>query len=446
MYFAAFDGQLEQDPALKKLFLSYGSQKDSWKVFRVQRVGLDLNDANLLFEVPKPAAAEEEQEQQQPPVEDSGKTLDIGKLTHALLLTEVSDSVACKAYGSIEFDSSLMPKITRFQLNYNEGGHQLRWLKYGLDELRHEPRFAYKTKVMVKFSNGMQLEATSADFSPRGVQVVLPRAMEIATADQVLLTFPLLQKITRQLVLKDLDYRVVRAENDQRTLYLRAQEIEDDPHHGVKFFNDLIKRNRGKLSLLSETSEEKKLARALKNLIQKSLASCPFYLNRIQGKLGITKFVAGAEAHPFFEWYQAEQDDHQVNVAELIQNDSFSEFVQSGAHTEKTGGLLGSLDIFLQVSDEAVVFKTERELPTLAARKRFFETCRENEGSTFYALRLYLAIVERVEIRKIGEELEYIHRYAQHKSKSIAQLLTRILNVGEMLDISDYVKSYLNDA
>ena len=107
-----------------------------------------------------------------------------------------------------------------------------------------------------------------------------------------------------------------------------------------------------------------------------------------------------------------------------------------------------SIDLYLGLSID------EQEQGIISAVKTNVDFTNSSELSTFVrtwisngrfvAFRVYLGPVERVEVRKIAAELGYIHHYAQHKSKRIAQLLTRIYYVGEWVDIGQYVLHYLD--
>lgn len=437
LYFAAFSWQLDEDPEIKRLFLGYGSKKDSWKVFKVCPIALEKEDADSSFVVPKRSSEDAEETS----VSTRSDVIDLGKLSHALMLTEVNDKVSNHAYEQLGFNSELMSEITRFQINYNSGAYALKWVKFGLEELRHEPRFSYKTKVFVNFDNGMKLESTSVDFSARGVQISLPRAMAVNIGDTVGLTFPLLQKITRQLVLDKLQYRVVRTVNDQKTLYLQAIEIEEVMHHGVKFFKDLIKRNQHKLTLVTESTEQMRLTRALKNLVQKRLSGIPFYINRVSGQLRLTKLVGSINSHPLLERLKSDEFMGKVNIAQLMNNDAFETFIGAFAKGVSNPSECKSMLLFVAVSDDDIKVKTDFELFDEPKQKAFVEQAL-SQGD-IYCFKVYLFGVARVQLRKIADELEYIHHYAQHKSKYIALSLTRIISVGEFVDISEFVMDYL---
>lgn len=437
LYFAAFDWQLAQDDELYRLFVGYGSKKDSWKVFSVCCVRLEQADAAVTFSVPGKVLSENETTMQGPT--DGGAMDELANVGHALLLTEVVDELSCRCYGQLGFDSELMAKITQFQLAQTQA--DISWLKYGLEELRNEPRFAYKTKVFVGFDNGMRLEATSVDFSARGVMVALPRPMAAQKRDIVRLSFPLLQKITRQLQLDNLQYRVVGTVNDQKTLYLQAVEVEEQMHHGVKFFKDLIKRNQHKLTLVSESTQQMRLTRALKNLIQKRLNAMVFFINRVNGRLRLTKLVSGDKPHPLLEKLKSDEFMGKVNIAQLMANSTFESFIASFAKGVDEPSKYQTMQLFVAVSEQGLVVKSNAELNNETLQRAFVESA-EKDGQ-FYCFKAFLFGVARVQLRKIADELEYIHHYAQHKSKYIALSLTRIISVGELVDVSDFVRDYL---
>jgi hypothetical protein len=451
LYFAAFDFQLDENEGLKRLFCGYGAKKDSWRVYKVKRVKLTSNNIPMPFKVPE--RGEVQINELADDAVEAPKPIDLSKLSYALLITRVDDQASSEVYRSWTFDSALMTQITGFQLrSVDSSGFE--WLNYGLEELRHEPRFAYKTKVLLNLPTGQVLPCTSIDFSIRGIQLVLPQPIEVKHKQTLLLSFPLLQKITRQLQLCELQYQLVGSDPDQTILYLQALEIEDVVHHGVKFFGDLIKRNKDKLTLVGESAERCRLTQTLKNLYQQHLQSFPFYLNRVGGRLRMTKLVADTEQHPLLPLLQAEPLSTQVNLAALFDNPAFSEFINYGAGLN-TGiearldeETVRSIDLYLGLNID------EHKDGVIGAVKTNVDFANTNEllpfvqtwlsKGRFFAFRVYLGPVERVEVRKIAAELGYIHHYAQHKSKRIAQLLTKIYYVGEWVDIGRYILHYLD--
>jgi plasmid maintenance system killer protein len=247
--------------------------------------------------------------------------------------------------------------------------------------------------------------------------------------------------------LTDLQYRVVRTENNQKALYLQAVEVDECQHHGVKFFSDLIKQNRRKLTLVADSSEQQQLTKILKNLYQKVLATLPFYLNRVDGQLRVTKFVNSQNPHPLLELIKTDDFISKVNIAILFANQSFATFIKSGSHKQRQGQYHRSIDLYIRHTGELAhpsnfIVKTDVEFADTHKQKDFVREA-VSQGE-FNCIRVFMSEVVRVEVRKIADELEYIHHYAQHKSKRIAQLLTRINNVGEFVDITQFVLSYLN--
>lgn len=437
LYFAAFSWQLAPEPDVERLFIGFGSKLDSWRVYKIKPVAVEHDDAAVIFTLPKRHESPTDDSEQNP----TTPVYDVGPLTHALMFTEISDAISSSAYVARGFDNEIMAKITRFQINHNSGAIELKWVKYGLEELRNEPRFAYKTKAVVSFDNGMRLDCTSVDFSARGVQISLPKPMNVNRLDTVLVAFPLLQKITRQLVLDKLQYKVVGTVNDQKTLYLQAIETEEVVHHGVKFFKDLIKRNQHKLTLVSESTEQMKLTKTLKNLVQKRLSSIPFYINRVSGQLRLTKLVSAIEPHPVLSRLQSDEFMGKVNIAALMENTAFEGFVSNFAKGVSDPSEYKTLILFISVSDEQLKVMTDFELYDAKRQRNFAEQALNN--GQLYCFKVFLFGVARVQLRKIAQELEYIHHYAQHKSKYIALSLTRIVSVGEMVDITEFVLDYL---
>ena len=284
------------------------------------------------------------------------------------------------------------------------------------------------------------------------------------------LSFPLLQKITRTLTLSDLPYQVVRTDVEQKVIYLQAK-VDGGAHHGMRFFRDLIKRNAKKLPLLTESAQRLNLVNGLKCLYQRFLVTAPCYINKVDGRNRLTKLVLGDGVIQGLSLL-AETDEQglllssTLNLAPLYTNEHLADFIDTGAglntgvDAKVDDDKLRSIDVFIGVksneqldslADDAVLdddvtdirltVATSLELSSYSLQQKFAEQCLAD--GAFSAMRLYLCPVERVEVRKLANELAYIHHYAQHKSVYIAKLLTRIGFVGEWVDISDYVLQYL---
>ena len=497
LYFAAFDWQLNENEQVGQLFRGYGAKKDSWRVFKVQLVdfaarlkdaGMDMTQGlnNGVFVLPNEHTTEQkaeqraEQQSQSSNEETSTDTQtnrlpDLTALKSAVIFTPVNAPIDEQCFAARAYDANLMASIKDFQLHYlPSAGAGVDWLYCGLEELRHESRYRYKTKVLVDIDgmNGRMIEGTSADFSARGLQLVVPTSIPVQQGQVIHLSFPLLQKITRTLILSDLPYQVVRTDVEQKVIYLQAKVDDGGTHHGVRFFRDLIKRNAKKLPLLTESAKRLNLVNGLKCLYQRYLVTAPCYINKVDGHNRLTKLVLGNEVIKGLSLLTETDEQGQLlsstlNLAPLYANEHLAEFINTGAglntgvDAKVDDDKLRSIDVFIGVkpneqldalADDAVLdddvtdlrltVATSLELFSYSLQQKFAEQC-ISEGE-FLAMRLYLCPVERVEVRKLANELAYIHHYAQHKSVYIAKLLTRIGYVGEWVDISDYVLQYLD--
>lgn len=499
LYFAAFDWQFDGNKAIELLFCAYGAKKESWRVFKVQAVdfaaklkdrGLEISQGlnNGVFVLPNQI---DEPEQSIPSNEqDTNKTSnslpDLSALTSAVIFTPVNGLVDGECFAAQSYDASLMASIKDFQLYYstavgsssgaatssdpvNSKTAGIDWLYCGLEELRHESRYRYKTKVLVSVSadnSGRAIEATSADFSARGLQLIVDSRLNVDEGQVIHLSFPLLQKITRTLTLSNLPYQVVRTDVEQKVIYLQAKKGADLQHHGVRFFRDLIKRNAKKLPLLTESAARLNLVNGLKCLYQRFLVTAPCFINKVDGRNRLTKLVSGVRLLPGLSLL-AEHDEQEIllsstlNLSSLYKNESLADFIAYGAglntgvEAKVDDDKVRSIDVFIGVKpnetlevlddgakDVCLTVATSVELSSFSLQQQFVEQC--IAVGQFYAMRLYLCPVERVEVRKLANELAYIHHYAQHKSVYIAKLLTRIGYVGEWVDIGDYVYQYLN--
>ena len=500
LYFAAFDWQFE-DKAIERLFCAYGAKKESWRVFKVQALdfvaelkgeGLDMTQGlnNGVFVLPNQT---EERDEAAPSIQSDGDNQtdhqinnlpDLSALKSAVIFTPVNALVDSQCYASQTYDANLMAGIKDFQLYYSSGTAEyssdlgakrsgIDWLYCGLEELRHESRYRYKTKILVSLDDGdghtanhhRAIEGTSADFSARGLQLVVPTSLNVHEGQVLRLSFPLLQKITRTLKLSDLAYQVVRTDVEQKVIYLQAKIDTDLPHHGVRFFRDLIKQNAKKLPLLTESAARLNLVNGLKCLYQRFLVTAPCFINRVDGHNRLTKLVGGSRFVSGLSLLteRDEQGDFlssTLNFASIYANESLADFIahgaglNTGADAKVDDDKMRSIDVFigvkpveqLEVLDDSAIdvsytVTTSTELSSFQLQQQFVKQCL-SEGQ-FYAMRLYLCPVERVEVRKLANELAYIHHYAQHKSVHIAKLLTRIAYVGEWVDIGDYVCRYL---
>ena len=440
-FYSATLEELEAKPELKSTFLSFGSKKDSWKVFKLQVLPASEKEAHIPLSVPDSANAEIKKLNQPPSPKIQGLLKDLRYLAYLTPLSEESDLDQYQKNYSLEQPVQQLkafghPKLKRYI------SLEVETIDYV--NLRSEERYLYKSAIEVALPDSEDvMTATSRDFSPHGLQLVLDQPGPFKKNDIIVLALADFQKVTRKYKLDKLAYEVVAISRDKTIMNLRVYEPRGF-HHGRQFFKKLISQNRAKLTPAKMESRYPGLSRALRNLYAKHVPNLPFYFSKDNRKLEMKVLGSSGAPNIFLHLLkQFKPDDDDVTLYPLLKDQvlssMYSPMLEAMERTEKPK----TLELYLRFrqnqdsESRSFICHYNNQFLSKDMLTSFVNASCRND--VFFAFRIFVSRTGRPDINYIARELSYIGNYAQHRAKALESKLWDIVGVSDLIDISEEV-------
>lgn len=441
-FYSATTEELENKPELKNVFLGFGSQKDSWRVFKLQLLPANENDAHLPLTIPDTASEEIKKANRPPSPKVKGLVSDVCSI---VLLTPIEKPIDAKHYlANYPYDKGLLKRLAEF-------GHPKlkRYLSVEVEtveyvNLRSEERYLYKTTAQLEDpEDESMIKGSTRDFSTYGLQIVLNESGPFSKGDIVLLSLPELQKISSKYVLSKLPYEVMAISRDKTVMNLRVYEPKG-VHTGRHFFRSLINQNRHKLTPAKMESRYPGLSKALRNIFASQMPNIPWYVNKQDSKLLMD--TMGASRQPNLLQHlmikHAEQSD-EVNLFPLLKDGAlmsiFAPILQDMERIDRPR----TVELFIRYrdnqdsADKSFICQYDEKFLSDDMLSSFVKASTKND--VFIAVRIYLSKTGRPDMNYISSELKYVSHYAHHRAKELEQKLWATAGVADIIDISDEV-------
>ncbi|KFZ39228.1 pilus assembly protein PilZ [Shewanella mangrovi] len=425
-FYCATLAELQQQPSLLPLFLGFGAQKASWRVYRLYVNSIDHSQsykASILPGDDQNYAALTEQQ--------------LSRYTHIVQLYDCTSKTGQSRYQAWQY-STTANELKRFglkKLDYQA----IRPIAMQFSERRQEPRYSFKTSVMIS-QNGAAYTGVTQDISSRGLQLNFAQPVTLDPKQEIVLSFPKLQELSPKSKLRELPYRLVKSRKNGMTQHLSAV-IGHDVHTGVEFLNRLIIHNRAKLDQLSEHNVEiKELADALKNQLMRHLRSVPYMLEKTSKSYRVACIGIGMTRDPISDRFACDREQKlQFELSPLLANGHLKQDIINPIKEMKPQQNSNFTEIFAV----SVGPKNNSKLVRCQYIDSFSSALEEvryikqaDDIGEFVAFRIYRAATGKPDLSYLQRELEYIRLHAMHREKQLESLLWRIAGVGEIADVS----------
>ena len=276
--FSATIDELERN-GNKELFFTVGARRPSWKVYKfsIEKIDIDKNNVERYIENGTPQ------------VEKERAVRDLLCLGYVAQIIEVgNDEHGVADYREMQLESFNANELQMYAHGMNVRPCHIEMLHYV--KMRKEPRYIHKTAVALKLANGTTVVGWTKDISTMGLQLELSESVECQKDDQVYLTLPKMQELTKDLKLKNLPYKVVHVNQSVTIIHL---VVSGDPaeHVGRKFFNLLIANNHDTLTTTRELQNLSPMSKSLRFIFTQHIFTTPLYLSKNRpnrlGALGV---------------------------------------------------------------------------------------------------------------------------------------------------------------
>lgn len=441
-FYSATHSELRQKKALQDVFFAFGSKKASWRVFKIQMTNIQPEQCYRPLSLPD-SVGESVKEQNSPPAPRLMSALN--KLSHVVLITNITDSMSNQAYQRRQLVDKHLPALKNFAHDKNETIEPVALYRFKYQNLRAESRYQLRSKVVVTF-NERELEGVTEDVSPSGLSLELKQTFEGVPFSIVDVAFPELQRMTKQIPLKELPYEVRNISKDKSIINLKIhQESEQIPHPGQIFFTELLKNNKNKLKSDTEHEGIPGMGEALRNIYCSNVLNIGYYIIK-DGAAMLPHAMTAPSSHSRLKnlFSFGVEQENTLNSRAL--------FAASGDYSRRIYDLLKELnpkappvmeEIFVAFEPDAI-----KEEDTI--RTQFTDQFKDDHArrafiveamsvGVFYAMKVFVSRTGRPDQDILRTELGYVSVYAAHKAKEVEEELWNICGAGDIVDITDEV-------
>ncbi|MGY0640129.1 MAG: PilZ domain-containing protein [Paraglaciecola chathamensis] len=440
-FYSASHEELIANASLRDLYLSYGSRKISWRVYKLQIQEVEPKQSHRPLSIAD-SISESVKRQNQPPTPRLMSRL--RHLSHIALLTNVTDDANTLCYQNLPLERAKLPSLKVFGHPRNRSPENIQVFRFKYANQRRESRFMLRTAIQLKVED-MIIEGHTEDISIQGIKLELKSFFHKSTDSQVEVNFPQLQKVTRKYDLSNLSYTVRHISNERNVLHLSV--VNDENSTTTKaFFDELIKNNRSKLKAYRDEEDIPGIGEALRNIYANNVPNVAFFIRkegakylpdatatwagqtRLTNLLSFQAPLGEFNLLPLFEGFNGPMDfiQHTLSHIKPHQRPVMSElFVAFNPKKESASEAIKSCYIEQFANDDQ--------------RRQFISQALEQ--GQFIALKIFIARTGRPDIDRLQSEINYVGVYAVHRAKQLEEKLWNVNGVGDILDITDLVMS-----
>ncbi|MFT2091533.1 PilZ domain-containing protein [Paraglaciecola sp. 2405UD69-4] len=438
-FYSATHHELDAKPALKNLFLGFGSRKVSWRVYKLQLKDMDAKQSYRPLSISNTINSNVKKLNSKPSPRLMSR---LKNLSYIAVLTNVTDDISTEHYQKHIVKREHLAKLKVFGHARNKPPAVVTVYRFKYFNQRRETRFLLRTAVKVKIENTV-FEGNTEDFSTQGLRVELNGPLSTYEDLQISLTFPQLQKVTSKFKLSDLPYVIRNVSKDRYVLHLQ-NIVTDDNKTARRFFEALIKSNRSKLKAFRDEEEVPGIGEALRNIYTENIVNTAFFLRKDNSKYIADACAASVPNTRVFNLLTYKAEPKKVNLYSIFRNarakhDFIPETMRTRKPSEKP--IMRELFIAFDPSQELIGDAVESiftEQFTSTEQRREFIAQALQKGQ-FIAIKIFLGPTGRPDFETMQAELQYVGIYALHKAKALEEQLWSVAATGDLVDVTDEV-------
>lgn len=443
-YYSATRSELNTNSELKKLFFGLGSQKENWQCFKIQIMPSHPSDSYIPLSLPNSVSANIAKLNRPPIPRVEGL---IKNVKYLVVLTSVGNTIEKHNYQRTNYDKSLVNQLKLFGHTKHKVPPHLDTVALEYINLRSQKRYLYKTSVEVNI-NGVTIDGHTRDFSVMGLQLECKQSTTFSKGDIALLSFPELQKITKNYNLKELKYEVMAVGKTLVTLNLKANEEADAEHTGVGFFTQLIEKNKDKLKISEEAPEVEGISTALRNMVTKSICQFPLYLNKEAAHFKIGAVGFGLYASPLHTILQNfGLLNNKTDFSSILSKEDLFNVITPNIKDRSRKD--PPLPFTLVINFNPRVSNIEDAITSQCIlgddyQKSLKQIKSGIKSELIFVMRLFISRTGRPDTDYLSNELKYVTHYAIHKAKELEDALWSVTGVGDIVDITEEALGHLD--
>ena len=439
-YFYTIDEeQLSQEEDFLPAFFTFAAKRNSFAVTKLTYFTMERSTIYSPFIL----SNSRESDKQYINLPPSEEVIDcINSLSFSVVASDITHKTSIAEYQRFSSEGIDVNKLKKFGHKRLKNKLVVQQLGITYKNLRQEPRFIYKTSVVLE-CNDQEWHADSIDFSVSGLKLVLNEGAEFCAGDVIYMTFPNLQKITSSHKLNKLPYEVVKVNQKRTTLNCKVY-IKAHQHVGRTFFKLLIDKNKKKLTAEEDSLLVPGLAESLRSYYAQSMEVPTLIVQTSGSRYKVEVFVTNNQDNEFLERLRILSDRkgfyNFYPILTKLYKDNFLDscLKRLVINAEPiTDVLYISIANNVEQIDKGVSIKFEHELNTSTLRKNFVKQA--TEKGKFFCFQLKISRTNKPDLEYLNPEISYISSYAIHRGKQIEQDILSVVASIQCVDITHEV-------
>ncbi len=425
-FYSAFLEELKKQ-GMRKLFFAFGAKRQNWRVFKcsIEIIG-NQEESGIDHSILELAGIHSEHELRK----------QLEEVTHIGYLQDITDEAHIEDFLDNPPTDLQAKHLKPFCQSVTPKPFDIKTLQYL--QLRKEDRYTHRTPALVTIS-GKKLNGITKDLSKNGLQIELDHPCEAKTGDQVKVTLPELQKMTKHFVLADLPYDIRHLNHDRSIIHLSVTGRKQS-HSGRTFLQQLIEANTDQLEATADPQHIPEISTALRNIYTHHLYTYPFFLNHVANRAKLSSLGLCIRKRSLDELFQLCSVNQGYNLYPLFNHKLLRTVLMEPLKTMPREAKPKAFELYIfqrKVKDNLFEFITqhEAEFKDFLDKKRFIQQA-INQGK-FYSVRLYLSRTGEPDTDFIAKEIDYIAHYAIHRARQLEDELWSIISVGEITDTTE---------
>ncbi len=358
------------------------------------------------------------------------------------LLTDVTSEIGAKAYHKLKLERSLISQLQAYAHPRNKPPEDIALYRFKYKNFRRETRFQLRTEVNLRLGD-IEFQGVTEDISLHGLKIELYKLYPEIKHSRLHVSFPKLQAMTKNHVLKDIPYYVVDVSKERNVLNLSSIEEGGTPT-ATAFFEELFKNNRDRLKTDQIKEDVPGIGEAMRNIYASNLINTPIFIRK-EGINFVPDAVAVSKKHnPLKPLLEYKADEGSVNLYPLYSAPGLQQdFIRNILRKLKTSSKPIMEELFIafdpnqkdirsaiqcQFTDQFLNFSECRQFITKALG-----------AGRFYAIKIFIARTGRPDTELLRAEMKYVGAYASHRAKTLEEHLWSISGIGDMIDVTEEV-------
>ncbi|MDP5254921.1 MULTISPECIES: PilZ domain-containing protein [unclassified Vibrio] len=417
-FYSMFPTEATQEQT--RLFWHVGAKRESWKVFQVSFYRLLPEDKEQLSRFQ----------------EELGEC--VNDLTHCAVLQEIGDHQQANDYLLSEKPRLPVTELNSFRQSRRLVGNP-RSVYFDATSRRKEPRFIFKTPLILTHPTKGQVQGHSVDFSGKGISVQALSPLPYHVGELISINMIELNKASKQLDLSTIPYKVVKVSNEGNSIQLVMQE-NDETSKVSAFLKSIFKLNKDKLKEKEERLPSHGMLNALHQTLLSKMKVFPFYIDK--GMHGFQTRVIGV-SYPLPKHIDVLSNlghKEYISLEPLFKNRTNTLLATPLKRSEKQTS--SSFEIYIGLEKlgrkpVAIHTKLAQDFTNIKQRIAFIKSAQIS--GEFIALRLSMAPIYSPITLLLQQELNDLTQVSVHQASALERELTNLVGYGEIEDITEEV-------